>query len=171
MSFGTGNDANSFFGSKVIAVSFGGTMKFAGAKGASYLIGADTPSNTGTSWVHLAQSLKPQDRSMVVKGVVDWQMNDHIVITSTDYLAAHAEELVVQSVFKNMPAAGSSTVRFINAKPKATGVEFYHNGEQYDLSATGRLDKNTFVNQKLQTNTHCMPTVLPSQAPIRRLPS
>ena len=145
MSFGTGKDANSFFGSKVLAVSFGGTMKFAGAKGASYRIGADTPSNTGTSWVRLAQSLKPQDRSMVVRGVVDWQKNDQIVVTSTDYLAAHAEELVVQGVFKNMPTAGSSTVRFTNVKPKVTGVEFYHNGEQYDLSATGRLDKNTIA--------------------------
>jgi hypothetical protein len=49
MPFGVGKDATSFFGSKVIAVSFGGTMKFAGAKGASYGADADTPSNTGTS--------------------------------------------------------------------------------------------------------------------------
>jgi hypothetical protein len=143
MSFGTGKDANSFFGSKVIAVSFGGTMKFAGARGASYMIGADTPSNTGTSWVRLNKSLDPQDKEMVVKGLVDWQKGDHIVITSTDYIPGHAEELVVQFASQNPDK--TTTVRFINAKATVSGVAYYHNGEKYNLSATGRLDPKTIT--------------------------
>jgi hypothetical protein len=133
MSFGTGKDANSFFGSKVIAVSFGGTMKFAGARGASYRIGADTPSNTGTSWVRLNTSLDPQDKEMVVQGLVDWQKYDHVVITSTDYIPGHAEELVVQLTSQNPNK--TTTIRFTNAVPGVTGVKYYHNGAAYNLAA------------------------------------
>jgi hypothetical protein len=143
MPFGTGKDASSFFGSKVIAVSFGGAMKFAGAKGAVYGAGVDTPSNTGTSWLRLAQSLNPQDKSLVVNALVDWQKYDHIVVTSTDYIPGHAEELVIQNVLPNKPSMGSSTILFSNARPQTTGVAYYHNGQQYNLSAAGRLDMKT----------------------------
>ena len=146
MSFGIGKDATSFFGSKVLAVSFGGSMKFAGKKGASYLIGADIPSNSGTSWARLAQSLKPQDKQMVVNATVDWQPGDHIVVTSTDYLPGHAEELVVASAFPDKPSKGMTTIRFSNPMPQILGVQFYHNGAQYDLSATGRLTPATIAN-------------------------
>jgi hypothetical protein len=130
----------SFFGSKVIAVSFGGAMKFAGARGASYRIGADTPSNTGTSWVRLNGSLNPQDKEMVVNGLVDWQKGDHIVITSTDYIPGHAEELLIQFVSQNATAK-TTTIRFTNVLPRVTGVKYSHNGTTYNLA--NMLDAKT----------------------------
>jgi len=124
-----------YFGYKVLAASWGGTLKLYGAKGASYTTvdpDADKPDNTGTSWVRLTKSLKPQDKEMVVAGLVDWQKGDHIVITSTDYLPGHAEELVVQFASQNPDK--TTTIRFTNATPEVTGVQYRHWGVQYSLA-------------------------------------
>ena len=113
-----------YFGYKVLAASWGGTLKLYGAKGASYTTvnpDADKPDNTGTSWVRLNKSLDPQDKEMVVQGLVDWQKGDHVVITSTDYIPGHAEELVVQ--FASQNADKTTTIRFTNAAPGVTGVQ------------------------------------------------
>jgi hypothetical protein len=85
---------NAYFGHKVLALSYGGTLQLFGRKGATYCASfpcpdkdpALSPSNTGTSWLRLNGSLKPGATSLTVTGAVDWQDGDHIVVTTTDYL-------------------------------------------------------------------------------------
>ncbi len=129
-------DQTGFFGYKVLAVSYGGTLNLLGKKGATY--GSLQPKQTGTSWVRLAGTILGSfsatgATSLTVASPVDWQAGDHIVVTTTDYLANHSEELIICSV-------SGSTISFDAAINSATpcttpaGVKWTHNGEQYSLS-------------------------------------
>jgi cell migration-inducing and hyaluronan-binding protein len=128
-----------YFGHKVIALSYGGILQLFGKKGATYCASFPcpvndpelTPSNTGTSWIRLNGSLKPGDTSLTVAGKTDWQDGDHIVVTTTDYLPGHSEELVISGP----PVVGSTTtINFINADGLTTGVKWPHNGQVYDYT-------------------------------------
>ena len=106
------NPSLGYFGYKVIAVSEGGTLKLFGSKGATYTSFA--PKMTGTSWVRLKGTILGSDpggataaTSLTVDGTVDWKQGDHIVVTTTDYLAGHSEELVICS-----PLTGGNTISF-----------------------------------------------------------
>lgn len=117
---------DAYFGYKVIAVSYGGTMKLYGKKGATY---DDIPSSdSGTSWVRLAASVKPGDDTLTLDKPVDWERGDHIVLTTTDYLPSHSEELIIARVLPD-----GKTVKL------QAGVKYPHNGEVYPISVPERL--------------------------------
>src|SRR6202035_4463538 len=107
---------------------YGGTLQLFGKKGATYCASfpcpdkdpALSPSNTGTSWLRLNGSLKPGATSLTVTGAVDWQDGDHIVVTTTDYLPGHSEELVINGA--PMVATNTTTFSFTNADGITTGV-------------------------------------------------
>jgi hypothetical protein len=118
-----------WFGYKVLAVSYGGTLKLFGKKGAS--MGTLAPSDTGTSWVRLAATVRPtgtsvdpKDRTLQLSRAVDWEPGDQIVLTTTDYLPGHSEQLTIESV-----GAGRTSV--VVTEP----IGWIHNGERYDLGA------------------------------------
>lgn len=111
-----------YFGRKVLALSYGGTINLSGYKGTQ---GGDDndPSVTGSSWMKLNATLKGggSENSLQVSGMpADWQPKDYIVVTSTDYLPGHAEQLQVSSV-------SGSTINLMKA------VENPHWGQPYSL--------------------------------------
>jgi hypothetical protein len=145
-------DPNGYFGYKVFAVSYGGTLKLFGRKGAHNdgLLGAPSPSNSFRSWVRLSQTLNPKGTTLFLDRKVDpdWEAGvdqahpgDQIVVTTTDYLPGHSEQLEICSVD---PSNNSVTVR----TPGTTGacgsdtgaVKYIHNGELYDLSEQKHKD-------------------------------
>ncbi|MFN8603017.1 MAG: hypothetical protein U0842_21325 [Candidatus Binatia bacterium] len=133
------SDPHAYFGHKVLALSYGGTLQLFGDKGAIYdgrersKCKDKEPSCTGTSWVRLKGSIQPGDTTKELKldGVVDWRDEDHFVVTTTDYLPSHSEELVV--VGTPVVANGVTTITYRNADGKTPGVKWPHNGEVYDF--------------------------------------
>jgi cell migration-inducing and hyaluronan-binding protein len=131
-----------YFGHKVLALSYGGTLQLFGKKGAIYPnnnISACTdtdpsvqPSCTGTSWLRLNGSLKSGATSLTVNGAVDWQNGDHIVVTTTDYLPGHSEELFIGDT--PVVSGTTTTINFTNADGVTSGVKWPHNGQVYDYS-------------------------------------
>lgn len=115
-----------FFSRKALAVSYGGTISLQGAKGIRPGPIDSTSSDSGTSWVRLTDTLKGgADSFHVDRPVPTWGNGDHIVLTSTDYLPSHSEEVVVDSVMSD--AEGT--------KIKLQGkVKYPHNGQTYDFS-------------------------------------
>ncbi len=134
-----------YFGRKVLAVSYNGTLNLFGDRGATTDPSTTPidPKNSGMSWLRLKGSLKPTDAQLTVDGKIDWKKNDHIVVTTTDYLPEHSEELIISDnpigstiKFKKCPATGDC----IDAdKVPAKGVDWPHNGVQYPLSLPARL--------------------------------
>jgi cell migration-inducing and hyaluronan-binding protein len=130
-----------YFGHKVLAVSYGGSLELFGSKGAIFP-GTTKPCDeskadcSGTSWARLNASLKPGDASMTIDKAVDWKDKDHIVITTTDYLPGHSEELIIDGTPSVDTNAGTTTFNFTNADGKTTGVKWPHNGKAIDLSET-----------------------------------
>jgi hypothetical protein len=123
-----GDPENAFFGRKVLAVSWGGSMILKGKKGIRDGIPiAMTPSDSGTSWVRLTDNLtKPTMTFHVDRPVPTWGNNDHIVLTSTDYLPSHSEEVVIASV-------GSDSKGTLITLQAAT--KYPHYGTAYDFSS------------------------------------
>jgi hypothetical protein len=129
-------DKPAYFGHKVLAVSYGGTLQLFGKKGSTICDGSDPksqacqddadPSNTGTSWVRLNASLIPSATSLTVDRPVDWQKNDQIVVTTTDYVAAHSETVTIAAVDKTGTQITLS---------KKTPIQYPHNGVAYDLTS------------------------------------
>ncbi|HTD57056.1 MAG TPA: hypothetical protein VK670_16815, partial [Silvibacterium sp.] len=89
-----------FFGKKVLALSYGGTIILRGAKGIRSGVAVDaTPSDSGTSWVRLTDDLPANKTTFHVdRPVPTWSNGDHIVLTSTDYLPSHSEEVIIDHV-------------------------------------------------------------------------
>jgi hypothetical protein len=125
-----------FFGYKVIAVSYGGTVQLFGKKGATY--GNLDVSDPGRSWVRLAGTVSKGKQFTVETSVVDkspadsgvsWKQGDKIVLTTTDYLPGHSEELTIDFI-----EADGKTIHVLE------DVRYRHQGEKYLLpSDTGRL--------------------------------
>jgi hypothetical protein len=140
--------AKAYYGYKVLGVGYGGALRLYGKKGTTR--GADIdagrvapepsldPKNpvatrkitdTGTSWTRLAGAAKreanltPGGKALVVSHAVegDWQPGDRIVVTTTDYLPNHSEELVIDTV------SGDT----VNVKD---GVKWEHVGQRYKLA-------------------------------------
>jgi G8 domain len=120
LEYDDGGTIKGFFGYKVLAVGFGGTLQLFGKKGATY--GAVDSSNSGTSWVRLAQTLNAGGTQLVLDRPVDWQAGDQIVVTTTDYLPGHSEQFTIASV------SGTSVI-------VTTGAQHDHNGQPYSLGA------------------------------------
>ena len=94
-----------YFGHKVLALSYGGTLQLLGMKGATYDPKVDDdPSNTGTSWVRLAGVSSDQTTltlALPPAFLPTWAAGDHIVVTTTDYLPTHNEERVIDHLAGN----------------------------------------------------------------------
>jgi hypothetical protein len=133
--FDQGDAPGAFFGKKVLAVSYGGILYLRGQKGirdveaTGMAIDAD-PADSGTSWVRLTKTIASANAGTttlyVDRPVPTWKGGDQIVVTSTDYLPGHSEELTIDSV------STDSTGTIITVK--APGVQFPHWGEAYDYS-------------------------------------
>jgi hypothetical protein len=136
-----------FFGYKVIAVSYGGTLKLFGKKGASDAAADKDPSMSGTSWVRLKGTVTPTPENFpgAVKIVVDrpvvfdgdkagtsWAAGDSIVLTTTDYLPGHSEELTIVSIGSDKQTI---TVKAAKETDKQT-IKYRHQGEVYQLPAS-----------------------------------
>lgn len=122
-----GAPAGSFFSRKSLALSYGGNIYLRGAKGIRSGPIAANPSDSGTSWVRLIDTLKGGESSFHVdRPVPTWGPGDHIVLTSTDYLMGHNEELVIQSVESD--AKGTKITL-------QSPVKYPHNGQTYDFSS------------------------------------
>lgn len=125
----TGSKA--YFGTKVLAVSFGGTLELFGNKGATYDEDVDAdPSHSGKSWVRLDGTLLPGAKQLKVHRDVDWKRDDRIVVTTTDYLPGHSEELQITE------RVNARTFEFERVDPNTQmktgeGVQYIHNGEPY----------------------------------------
>src|SRR5713101_455975 len=77
-------DIKAYFGHKVLALSYGGTLQLFGKKGATYDPAVDADhSKSGKSWVRLDAPLAKGAHSLIVAGDVssDWQLGDNIVVT------------------------------------------------------------------------------------------
>jgi len=130
-----------YFGHKVLAASYGASVQLFGRKGACYASAcgesADpanpTASSSGLSWGRLIGSLQPGSTRLVIDRLVDWTAGDHIVVTTTDYLPGHSEELVIATAAQD-PGSGTTTLTFTNAVTGQGGVQYPHNGEAYSLA-------------------------------------
>jgi hypothetical protein len=126
------NGTTTYFGDKVLGVTYGGSLYLRGKKGIlnpqpPTTINNPNPSDSGTSWVRLNGTISSSQQgttSFAVDRSVDWQPGDQIVMTSTDYLPAHSEELTIASV--------SSDGTKITVQPP--GAQYPHWGEAYDYS-------------------------------------
>jgi hypothetical protein len=98
--FDNGDGTGAYFGHKVLALSYGGTINLSGYKGAQ---GGDdnNPAILSSSWQRLNSTLKGGGKEgslQISSPVTDWMHGDNIVVTATDYLPGHAELLQVSSV-------------------------------------------------------------------------
>ncbi len=132
--FDKGGAPGTYFGDKVLAVSYGGTLYLRGQKGirdpqSTGIPVGNNPSDSGTSWVRLASTItKDQVGSTsfyVDRPVPTWGAGDQIVLTSTDYLPGHSEELIISGV------SSDSTGTKITV---STPIQYPHWGEAYDYS-------------------------------------
>jgi cell migration-inducing and hyaluronan-binding protein len=134
-----------FFGNKVLAVSYDGTLQMYGMKGALPAASSPSPLNSGMSWARLDATVDPQDSSsgtvLQLDRTVDWQPGDQIVITTTDFMASHSE---LRTVAKVDPITNSK-MEMVSKVTVTAGVKWIHNGQYYDLSTldpTNRLNLN-----------------------------
>jgi G8 domain. len=100
LTFDGGSDAThpvGYFGYKVLGVSYGGTLQLFGKKGATYAIPecGDAPTTSGTSWARLDRSAAKGANTLTVDRPMSLQAGDRIVVTTTDYLPGHSEQLTV----------------------------------------------------------------------------
>jgi G8 domain len=122
-----------YYGHKVLAVGYNGTIQLFGAKGATYA-GRETgcldsdPSCSGTSWTRLNANALPKATSITVDGMLDWKEGDQVIITSTDFMPSHAEVLTLSA--DAAPSGGSTTLTFAT-----TPIKWPHNGMKFDLSS------------------------------------
>lgn len=125
----------------VLAVSYGGSLKLFGEAGATYT--SLQPKDTGTSWVRLDSTIFPCSSAnqhdcqvLHLSSPVDWLPGRHIVLTTTDYLPNHSEELIICSVGSDRTTIHFTTKQggMPGACPAGAGVQWAHNGEKYSLS-------------------------------------
>lgn len=139
-----------YFGRKVLAVSYGGSLKLFGAKGVEKNKRVDNdPSpkkvrscniprpadqsnidkwaaETGISWVRLNADVQEGRTELVLDRDVNWSPNDLIVIGTTDWHVGHSE---------------LSTIRSVNANQisLSTPLKYNHNGKPYTVPPSSKL--------------------------------
>jgi hypothetical protein len=131
-----------YFGYKVLAVSFGGTLTLYGYKGASYDAATDDDhTDSGVSWVRLAGSIKAGATSLTLDTAPGkrWHAGDEVVVTTTDYLPGHSERLLIDPGY-----GGAAKVPVRNPNRSMIGTQWAHNGTRFALStriaaANGRM--------------------------------
>jgi hypothetical protein len=136
-----------YFGNKVLAVSYGGSLYLTGYKGTTNQTReAQQDGNalsSGRSWRRLADGhslaagatvLYMQYDNDLDPALVDlgWKQNDEIVVTTTDYLPGHSERLQVNTIGSSSPG---QLVRVdfsaLDNPPGKTGLQWPHNGVRY----------------------------------------
>ncbi len=128
--FDAGDPAGAYFGRKVLAVSAGGSLMLHGSKGIRQGPIEANPADSGTSWGRLIKTLNGGETSLYIdRAVPTWSKGDHIVVTTTDYLPGHTEELVIKDVTKD------TTGTRIDLDVTKNIVRYSHYGETYDYSA------------------------------------
>ncbi len=131
-------DKAGYFGTKVLALSYGGTIQLFGQKGAQYPTAATLPAwSSGTSWARLSQA--PDANTLVLDRIVPfWAVNDHIVVSSTDYLPGHAEEMQItantQVTCPTAPTKQCTQLKVQQPGTQGTGLKYEHNASLYDIS-------------------------------------
>lgn len=127
-------DPQGYFGYKVLAVSYGGTLQLFGKKGATYgttgECGEVAPSTSGTSWVRLNATAKAGAKALTVDRKVSLQKGDQIVVTTTDYLPGHSEQLTVGA-----DVTCGTTITVDEA------LKYDHNGTRYPLPQSADFDR------------------------------
>ncbi len=99
--------------------------------------------NSGKSWGRLADSIPAKDnsRTLTLDRDVDWQAGDRIVVTTTDYLPGHSEELTIKAMEGN---------KITFTEP----LQYPHNGRKYSLAGHNipdRLKKDGFKIEEVET--------------------
>ena len=138
-------DGKAYFAHKVIALSFGGTLHLYGKKGAVYDKATDNnPANTGISWARLSNVSGTTLTLDLREGqTLNWEADDRIVVTSTDYLPTHSEVAEIESVSGN-------TITLKEA------LKYPHNASVYSLSDLPddkgpRADPNLTTGRAVET--------------------
>ena len=174
-----GGDPKGYFGYKVLGVSYGGTLQLIGRKGRTddrRGEGRDpNPSYSGTSWVRLNKTLNPGDTTLYLDRKVnpDWEVGDQIVVTTTDYLPGHSEQLEICGV---KPATATDPVTVLTVKSPGNeltceegedvdAVKYIHNGVLYDLSKTAHPGIES-LNLDIKTSPKLAPGGEPVVDPI-----
>ena len=119
-----------YFGYKVLALSYGGTLQLRGFKGTTGAAAADgDPTATGSAWMRLGADLKQGVSEITLDRNIPagWKKGDKVVVTPTDYLPSHAEEFTI----KEIKSATSFTIE--------EKSEWFHAGTVFPLK--NRLDK------------------------------
>lgn len=113
-----------YFGYKVLAVSYGGTLQLFGKKAATYATPAcgAAPTPSGTSWARLNGPLAIGEQKLTVDRPMTLQTGDRIVVTTTDYLPGNSEQMTV--------AADVTCATSIAVKEPFKHV---HNGARFSL--------------------------------------
>jgi hypothetical protein len=123
-----------YFGYKVLAVSFGGTLVLRGYKGAvdsdyrcpnSAKTVDNDPLCSAVSWIRLSDgaTLAAGKKKLTLeRDPENWQKGDQIVVTTTDYLPSHSEQLQVDN-----PREGAE----VNFHTPTGPTQWLHNGIRY----------------------------------------
>ena len=133
-----------YFGYKSIGVAYGGSLELYGAMGSMRPGAAEDPTDSGNSWVRLGATIEKGATSLTLDrepgagwAAARWRPGAEIVVTSTDYLPDHSEQLTITAI-------SGKTVSFKRSGCVVTegdncGVKVRHQGERFPLST--RLDK------------------------------
>jgi hypothetical protein len=122
----TGKCEQGYFGNKVLAVSYGGTLDLSGYKGSNLINPRgkeEDPVNSGWSWMRLedGKSLNKDAKELFLEGNPGgvWRNDDEIVVTTTDYLPGHSEKLTITGY------QGGTKIPF------KENIQWPHNGARY----------------------------------------
>ncbi|MGH7065728.1 MAG: hypothetical protein ACREET_16770, partial [Stellaceae bacterium] len=126
-----------YFGYKVLAVSYGGSLMLRGYQGAADGNLDNQHLASGNSWMRLAGDLAPGDTTLTVDGSPAdrwWRAGDRhrsqVVVTTTDYLPGHSELLTISQV-------QGSKVTF------TPPIKWFHSGKRFAIDlgdAKARLE-------------------------------
>jgi hypothetical protein len=139
-----------YFGNKVLAVSYGGTLVLQGKKGATY--DSLDAKASGRSWTRLNGTITAGETSLNVDGPLDGEAGDAIVVTTTDYVPNHSEALAICGVSGNT-ITFTADLTYYSANGRCPnpnkGVQWTHNGQQYSLDRVPeRLNIKDRLNNK-----------------------
>ncbi len=137
-----------YFGYKVFAVSYGGSVQFFGRKGVADAdlsptppTTCDTPENqydvnqwaalSGSSWARLDQTVSAGQTMVTLDRPVDWEEGDQVVVATTDWYPSHSELMEVQSA----STTGGQTTLTLDGQ-----FSYAHNGQTYAVPETLRTN-------------------------------
>ncbi len=110
--------------------------------GKEYVAVAMDPSST--SWARLDGDIDMKSRTLNVDREIDWQDGDKIVVTTTDYLPSHSEELTIDT-------NGVADKKRITFKED---IKYPHRGTKYSLkdhNIPSRLRDKGFTIEEVET--------------------